>query len=78
MESIIIEKLKLLPPECHKEVIHFIDTLLTEKVSQQKRNPNWIGLVLWKSIVGSIQHLNFKRKHWNGGISVSCRYQYLS
>ena len=45
MESIIIEKLKLLPPECHKEVIHFIDTLLTEKVSQQKKKPklDWIG-----------------------------------
>lgn len=29
MESIIIQKLKLLPPECHKEVTHFIDTLPT-------------------------------------------------
>ena len=27
---------------------------------------NWIGSVLWKNIVTSIQHLNFKRKHWNG------------
>ena len=45
MESIIIEKLKLLPPECHKEVIHFIDTLLTQKVSQKKKKPklDWIG-----------------------------------
>ena len=36
MESIIVEKLKQLPPECHKEVIHFIDALLTEKVLKRK------------------------------------------
>ena len=45
MESIIVEKLKQLPPECHKEVIHFIDVLLTKKVSKRKKKPklDWIG-----------------------------------
>ena len=45
MESIIVEKLKQLPPECHKEVIHFIDALLTEKVLKRKKKPklDWIG-----------------------------------
>ena len=45
MESIIIEKLKQLPPECHKEVIHFIDSLLIKKVSKRKKKPklDWIG-----------------------------------
>ena len=37
MESIIVEKLKQLLPECHKEVIHFIDALLTEKVLKRKK-----------------------------------------
>ena len=45
MESIIVEKLKQLPPECHKEVIHFIDVLLTKKVSKRKKKPklDWVG-----------------------------------
>ena len=45
MESIIIEKLKQLPPECHKEVIHFIDSLLIKNVSKRKKKPklDWIG-----------------------------------
>ena len=45
MESIIIEKLKQLPPEYHKEVIDFIDSLLTKKVVTQKKKPklDWIG-----------------------------------
>ena len=45
MESIIVEKLKELPPEYHKEVIHFIDALLTEKIPKRKKKPklDWIG-----------------------------------
>ncbi len=45
MESIIIEKLKQLPPEDHKEVIEFIDSLLTKKVVHRKKKPklDWIG-----------------------------------
>ncbi len=45
MESIIIEKLKKLPPEYHKEVIDFIDSLLTKKVVTPKKKPklDWIG-----------------------------------
>ena len=45
MESIIIEKLKQLPPEYHKEVIDFIDSLLTKKVVTRKKKPklDWIG-----------------------------------
>lgn len=45
MESIIVEKLKQLPPEYHKEVIDFIDSLLTKKVVPKKKKPklDWIG-----------------------------------
>ncbi|MDE0010573.1 MAG: DUF2281 domain-containing protein [Candidatus Poribacteria bacterium] len=45
MESIIVEKLKQLPPEYHKDVIHFIDALLTEKVPKRKKKLklDWIG-----------------------------------
>ena len=46
MESIIIEKLKQLPPEYHKEVIDFIDSLLSKKkVGTPKKKPklDWIG-----------------------------------
>ena len=41
MESIIVEKLKQLSPECHKEVIHFIDVLPNQKGCQsEKRSLN--------------------------------------
>ena len=45
MESIIVEKLKQLPPECHKEVIDFIDSLLAKKDADRKKKPklDWIG-----------------------------------
>ena len=45
MESTIIEKIRELPPEIQKEVIHFIDFLRTKKSSKQKKKPNleWIG-----------------------------------
>ncbi|RKU09922.1 hypothetical protein C6501_14345 [Candidatus Poribacteria bacterium] len=45
MESIIIEKIRELPPELQAEVIHFIDFLRTKKSSKQKKKPNleWIG-----------------------------------
>ena len=45
METIIVEKLKQLPPEYQKEVIDFIDSLITQKVSNKKKKPKleWIG-----------------------------------
>ena len=46
MESIIIEKLKQLPPEYHKEVIDFIDSLLSKKkvvIPKKKPKLDWIG-----------------------------------
>ena len=45
MESIIIEKIRELPPELQDEVIHFIDFLRTKKSSKRKKKPNleWIG-----------------------------------
>ena len=45
MESIIIEKIRELPPELQEEVINFIDFLRTKKSSKQKKKPNleWIG-----------------------------------
>ncbi len=45
MESIIIEKIRELPPELQDEVIHFIDFLRTKKGSKRKKKPNleWIG-----------------------------------
>ncbi|MDE0638370.1 MAG: DUF2281 domain-containing protein [Candidatus Poribacteria bacterium] len=45
MESIIIEKIRELPPELQEEVIHFIDFLRTKKSSNRKKKPNleWIG-----------------------------------
>ncbi len=45
MESIIIEKIRKLPPELQEEVIYFIDFLRTKKSSKQKKKPNlnWIG-----------------------------------
>ncbi len=45
MESIIVEKLKQLPPECHKEVIDFIDSFLAKKDANQKKKPklDWVG-----------------------------------
>ena len=45
MESIIIEKIKELPPELQEEVIHFIDFLRTKKSSKRKKKPSleWVG-----------------------------------
>ncbi len=45
MESIIIEKVKELPPELQEEVINFIDFLRTKKGSKRGKKPNleWIG-----------------------------------
>ena len=45
MEPTIIEKIRQLPPELQKEVIHFIDFLRTKKSLKRKKSPNlkWIG-----------------------------------
>jgi hypothetical protein len=45
MEPIIQQKMEQLPPDLRKEVIDFIDFLLTKKVSNRKKKPklDWIG-----------------------------------
>ena len=45
MESIIVEKIRQLPPDLQEEAMHFIDFLLTKKKSKQEKRPNlkWIG-----------------------------------
>ena len=45
MESTIVEKIRQLPPELQKEVIHFIDSLLMPKKSKREKRPKleWIG-----------------------------------
>ena len=45
MESVVVEKIKQLPPDFHEEVIDFIDFLLIQKVSKRKKRPklDWIG-----------------------------------
>ncbi len=45
MQTTIIEKLKYLSPEDYEEVLNFIDSLLTKKVSEKKKKPKlkWIG-----------------------------------
>ena len=45
MESIIVEKIRQLPPELQEEVIGFIDSLLIQKSSKREKKPNleWIG-----------------------------------
>jgi len=45
MKGTIIEKIKQLPPQYHEEVINFIDSLLNQEISKQKKNPKleWIG-----------------------------------
>ena len=45
MEPTIVKKIRQLPPELQEEVIHFIDSLLTEKKLKRKKRPNlkWIG-----------------------------------
>ena len=45
MESIIIEKLKQLPPHFHQEVVDFIDFLIITKVSKRKKKLklDWVG-----------------------------------
>lgn len=45
MESIIVEKIRKLPPELQEEALHFIDFLLTKKNPKRKKKPNlkWIG-----------------------------------
>lgn len=36
MESIIVEKIRQLPPELQEKALHFIDFLLTKKKSKTK------------------------------------------
>ena len=45
MQTTIIEKLQYLSPEDYEEVLNFIDSLLTKKVSEEKKKPKleWIG-----------------------------------
>ena len=45
MESIIVEKIRQLPPDLQEEAMHFIDFLLTKKKSKQEKRPNlkWIS-----------------------------------
>lgn len=45
MDSTIIKKIRELPPEFQKEVIHFIDFLRTKNSSKRVKKPNleWIG-----------------------------------
>lgn len=45
MESIIVEKIRQLPPELQEEALSFIDFLLTKKNPKRKKKPNleWIG-----------------------------------
>ena len=40
MESIIVEKIRQLPPELQEEVIGFIDSLLIQKSSKREKKPN--------------------------------------
>ena len=45
MESIIVEKIRQLPPELQEEALHFIDFLLTKKKIQNgRKNQIWNGL----------------------------------
>ena len=44
MESIIIEKIRKLPPQLQEEVINFIDSLNAGAVQNRKKpNLEWIG-----------------------------------
>ena len=45
MESIIIEKIRQLPPEFQEEVLHFIDFLQTKKIKTEKNILNLSGSV---------------------------------
>lgn len=45
MESNIVKKFNQLPPDLRKEVVDFIDFLLTQKVSKRKKKLklDWVG-----------------------------------
>ncbi len=44
MESIIVEKIRQLPPELQEEALSFIDFLLTKKIQNGRKNQIWNGL----------------------------------
>ncbi len=66
MQTTIIEKLQYLSPKDYAEVLKFIDSLLTKKVSEEKKKPKleWIGgLIEYKGRYTALE-LQKKASDW--------------